>query len=110
MASGIERDARHFAEIEVGRQAQEIGNGFVGDRRDVLRAGEAGSCQPDRAYPRGCENLSSAPRLTREAAATGACQSRIVHGVLPCERLEGPEGTPSRTGTIKPLDRPRQGR
>ena len=92
MASGIERDARNFAEIEVGRQAQEIGNGFVGDRRDVLRAGETGSRQPDRAYPRGGENLPSAPRLTHEAAATRACRSRIVHGVLPCERLESPDG------------------
>jgi hypothetical protein len=65
--------------------------------------------RPDRAYPRGGENLSSAPRLTHEAAATGACRSRIVHGVLPCERLDSPEGAASRTGTIKPLDRPRQG-
>jgi hypothetical protein len=89
MASRIERDARNFAEIEVGRQAQEIGNRFVGDRRDVLCAGEAGCHQPDRAYPCGGENLSSAPSLTHEAAATGACRSRIVHGVLPRERPEG---------------------
>ena len=68
-----------------------------------------GAVSPTAPIPGG-ENLSSAPRLTHDAAATGACRSRIVHGVLPCERLEGPEGAPSRTGTIKPLDRPRQGR
>ena len=100
MASGIDALCRHFAEIEVGRQAQKIGNG-LGDRRDVLRAGETGSRQPDRAYSCGGENLSSAPRLTHEAAATGACRSRIVHGVPPVRATRRPGRRPKPDGHNK---------
>ena len=42
VALGIERDARNLAKVEIGRQAQDIRNGFVADDRDFLGAGEAG--------------------------------------------------------------------
>ena len=42
MALGIERDAGNLAKVEIGRQAQDIRNGFVADDRDFLGAGEAG--------------------------------------------------------------------
>ncbi len=42
VALGIERDAGNLAKIEIGRQAQDIRNGFVRDLRGVFGAGEAG--------------------------------------------------------------------
>jgi hypothetical protein len=42
MAPGIERDAGNLAKVEIGRQAQDVRNGFVRNLRDVLGAGEAG--------------------------------------------------------------------
>src|SRR5208337_140228 len=84
MPFGIERDARNFAEVEVGRQAQETGNGLIGDRRDFFGAGEGGERQAQSASAGGREKSPATPGAAQNFAAARAGLRRTkMHGVLP---------------------------
>ena len=83
MALGIERDAGDLAEIEIRRQAQEIGNRFIGDRRNVFGEGEAGDRQPEGASTGGGKKSPAIPGAAQRFAAARAVRVPMFQGVLP---------------------------
>ena len=83
VALGIERDPRNLAKVEIGRQAQDVRNGFIADDRRFLGAGEAGDRERHGASASSGEKSPATQGPAQRFAAAGTGRVQKLQGVLP---------------------------